>query len=78
MSKPTIIQRAVLQALNVVEQARLDRPRIPPGSTRRRCGDVIRWKMNNQTVDQIIADLRRIYRLDEGKPSRRKQSARGR
>jgi hypothetical protein len=51
-------------ALEIAERARLNRPDKPRGSSRRRCGDVIRWKANNGAVDQIIGDLRRL--ISEG------------
>lgn len=51
-------EHALLVAAEIAEQARMDRPEKPPGSHRRRVGDVIRWKANNLAVDQIIADLR--------------------
>lgn len=50
--------------INVAEKARLDRPEKPRGSHRRRCGDVIRWKMNNETVDQIRSDILALMRKE--------------
>lgn len=58
-------------ALSACEAARLDRPekvdwRGRPAK-RRRCGDVIRWKMNNETIDQIKADIKQLM-LKEIRP----------
>lgn len=50
----------VAKAIEIAERARLDRPERDASAGRRRCGDVIRWKMNNATIDQIIADLRAL------------------
>jgi hypothetical protein len=54
--------------IDVAEKARLDRPekvdwRGRPAK-RRRCGDVIRWKMNNETIDQIKADIMALMRKE--------------
>lgn len=55
-------------ALDACEKARLDRPekvdwRGRPAK-RRRCGDVIRWKMNNDTINQIKSDILALMRRE--------------
>lgn len=50
---------AMDKCIDIAERARLDRPlkvdwRGRPAKRRR---DVIRWKMNNETIDQIKADI---------------------
>lgn len=67
---------AMDQCIDIVERARLDRPekidwRGRPAK-RRRCGDVIRWKMNNDTIDQIKTDILAAMRreLPAGKSGR--------
>lgn len=54
--------------ITVAEQARLDRPekvdwRGKPAK-RRRVGDVIRWKENNETIDQIVGHIKSLMRKE--------------
>lgn len=66
---------AMDKCIDIAEQARLDRPDKPKGSHRRRCGDVIRWKMNNDTIDQIKTDILAAMRSELGlKPVGRRGS----
>jgi len=74
--------------ITIAERARLDRPekidwRGRPAK-RRRVGDVIRWKMNNKTIDQIKSDILAAMRNELGltavrsisTKSKRRQTAR--
>lgn len=64
----TVRKKAMLAAfdkcLTVAERARLDRPEKIDWhgrpANRRRVGDVIRWKMNNKTIDQIKSDIKTL------------------
>lgn len=62
----SVRKQARLLAFNecfwAAERARLDRPEKV--GKRRRCGDVIRWKENNETVDQIKADILALMRKE--------------
>lgn len=60
MAKPKLAYiDGILSGIQAAENARLDRPRKPAGAARRRCGDVIRWEMNNETMHKYLAACRK-------------------